>query len=105
MPGWTSARVKEKILEFMLKDKVTALLEEALKEDPSLFLLDLSVSTAQHIQVTLDGDAGVSLYDCMKVSRAIEQGLDREETDFSIEVASAGATAPLQMPRQYIINI
>jgi ribosome maturation factor RimP len=37
----------------------------------------------------------------MFVSRAVEHQLDRDEYDFSLEVASAGASTPLDMPRQY----
>jgi ribosome maturation factor RimP len=37
----------------------------------------------------------------MQVSRHIEHNLDREEHDFSLEVGSAGAAAPLMQPRQY----
>ena len=40
----------------------------------------------------------------MFISRAIEHNLDREEHDFSLEVASAGATSPLVHVRQYIKN-
>jgi len=87
------------------KDKVAALLNEALEECPSLFLINLSIGSGNKITVTLDGDNGVSLQDCIDVSRAIEHNLDREEEDFSLEVASAGATSPLQKPRQYKKNI
>ncbi|MEM7380792.1 MAG: ribosome assembly cofactor RimP, partial [Bacteroidota bacterium] len=52
-----------------------------------------------------DGDQGVTLQDCMAVSRAIEHQLDREEADFSLEVTSAGATAPILLARQYKKNI
>lgn len=55
--------------------------------------------------VTLDGDKGVNLQDCIDVSRAIEHNLDREEHDFSLEVASAGAASPLINKRQYAKNI
>ena len=89
----------------MLKEKVTALLEAALKENESLFLLDLSISPDNKIKVVLDGDQGVNLQDCMDISRAIEHNLDREEEDFSLEVMSAGATSPLKMARQYKKNI
>jgi len=41
----------------------------------------------------------------MKISRAIEHNLDRDENDFSLEVASAGATAPMVVPRQYKKNV
>ena len=57
------------------------------------------------IHVVIDGDHGVTVSDCIKISRAIEHNLDREEHDFSLEVASAGASAPLIMPRQYLKNV
>jgi ribosome maturation factor RimP len=39
------------------------------------------------------------------VSRVIENNLDREEQDFSLEVASAGVSSPLKHVRQYKKNI
>ncbi len=87
------------------KEKVAGLLEKALEERPSLFLIDLSITGANKIMVTLDGDNGVTLQDCIDVSRAIEHNLDREEEDFSLEVASSGATSPMTNPRQYKKNI
>lgn len=89
----------------MFEDKVKTLLNEALTAQPELFLIDLTIGLDRKILVTIDGDKGVTLQDCMNVSRAIEHNLDRDETDFSLEVASAGATAPLKMPRQYAKNI
>jgi ribosome maturation factor RimP len=89
----------------MLKDKVTELLNQALEENQSLFLIDFKMSSDNKIKVTLDGDDGVTLKDCMAVSRTIEHNLDREEEDFSLEVESAGATTPLVLPRQYKKNI
>ncbi|MGQ2983373.1 ribosome assembly cofactor RimP [Flavobacterium sp.] len=87
------------------KEKVVSLLEKGLEENPSLFLIDLSITGANKIEVTLDGDNGVTLQDCIDISRAIEHNLDREEEDFSLEVASAGATSPMTNPRQYKKNI
>ena len=81
------------------------LLNKALQENPSLFLVNLTIGADNSIKVVLDGDEGVSLQDCMDVSRAIEHNLDREEEDFSLEVTSAGATSPLTLPRQYNKNI
>lgn len=89
----------------MLKDQVTTLLNDALEEDGSLFLIDFSISVDNRIKVVIDGDDGVTVQDCMKISRAIEHNLDRDEVDFALEVASAGATAPLILPRQYKKNV
>ncbi|MBU2997210.1 ribosome assembly cofactor RimP [Cellulophaga baltica] len=89
----------------MFKEKVLALLETTLAENPSIFLIDFKLAPGNKINITLDGDKGVSLNDCITFSRVIENNLDREEEDFSLEVASAGATSPMVMPRQYKKNI
>jgi ribosome maturation factor RimP len=89
----------------MFKDEVKTLLSDALDEDGNLFLIDFSITTDNKINVILDGDNGVTVQDCMRISRAIEHNLDREEQDFSLEVASAGAASPMIMPRQYKKNV
>ena len=71
-----------KIMTF--KDKILALLNEALEEKPSVFLIDLLISDANKITITLDGDSGVVLQDCIDISKAIDANLDREEQDFSL---------------------
>ncbi len=89
----------------MFKKKVQTLLHDALEEDGNLFLIDFSITTDNKIKVVIDGDSGVTVQDCMKISRAIEHNLDREEEDFSLEVASAGAASAMILPRQYKKNI
>lgn len=89
----------------MLQEKVERLLEEAFEENSSLFLLSLEINPANnHISVVLDGDQGVSVKDCVAISRQIEHNLDREQEDFSLEVSSAGVSQPLKLPRQFRKN-
>ncbi|WP_299216074.1 ribosome assembly cofactor RimP [uncultured Dokdonia sp.] len=88
----------------MLREKVTQLIQEAMEENPSLFLISLDIQGNNEIKVTIDGDEGVTVQDCIAVSRKVEHNLDREE-DFSLEVMSVGATTPLQQIRQYKKNI
>ncbi|WP_298392905.1 ribosome assembly cofactor RimP [Flavobacterium sp.] len=87
------------------KEQVSNLLDEALSEKPEMFLIDLSISDNYKIVVTLDGDKGVNLQDCIDISRVVENNLDREEHDFELEVASVGVGTPLKLKRQYIKNI
>ena len=87
------------------KEKVYSLVAEGLIEKPYIFLIDLTITDAFKIIVSLDGDNGVLLQDCIDVSRAIENNLDREEQDFSLEVASIGVGSPLKMVRQYKKNV
>ncbi|MFT5628115.1 MAG: ribosome maturation factor RimP [Glaciecola sp.] len=89
----------------MFRDTVNNLLDEALEEREDLFLISLDVLSDNAIKIIIDGDNGVIVEDCIFVSRAIENNLDREEQDFSLEVLSAGATEPLVSIRQYMKNI
>ncbi|GEC71817.1 ribosome maturation factor RimP [Flavobacterium flevense] len=93
------------IKNMTFKEKVNTLLQEALEERPSLFLIDLTITDAFKVIITLDDDNGVVLQDCIDVSRAIENNLDREEQDFSLEVASVGVGSTLKLVRQYKKNI
>lgn len=87
------------------KEEVTKLLEEALVENSSLFLIDFTVGSDNSIRIILDGDNGVSLEKCMQVSRKIEHNLDREKNDFSLEVSSCGVGSSLTLARQFKNNI
>jgi ribosome maturation factor RimP len=87
------------------KDKVNGLLTQVLLDKPSVFLIDLTITDNFKIIVNIDGDNGVVLQDCIDISRAIENNLDREEQDFSLEVASVGVGSLLKMVRQYKKNV
>lgn len=89
----------------MLKQKVTNLLQEVLEEESSLFLISKEIKPGNKIVIVIDGDNGVTLNDCMKVSRHIEHNLDREEEDFSLEVYSAGISEGITHIRQYKKNV
>jgi len=88
-----------------MREKVTQLLNEALKEHTHLFLIDMEIAADNKIAVIIDGDKGVRVEDCIAISRAIEHNLDREEEDFSLDVFSAGVSRPLTMPRQFKKNL
>lgn len=87
------------------KEKVLELLNQGLAIKPDIFLIDLSISDANKITILIDGDNGVVLQDCIDVSRSIDNNLDREEQDFSLEVASVGVGSVLKLHRQYQKNI
>lgn len=86
-------------------DKVNQLVEKVLESREDLFLIDFKIDSSNKIFIILDGDNGVNLQDCIEVSRAVEAELDREEQDFSLEVASAGVSSPLKLVRQFKKNL
>lgn len=88
-----------------IKEKAKTFLAQAMEENSSLFVIDFSVDSKDHIKVVIDGDEAVSISDCIAVSRKIEHQMDPELDDFSVEVTSYGVSQPLIMPRQYIKNV
>ena len=89
----------------MNQEKVKNLVEEALEENPSLFLIELKFLPNNKIFVVVDGDNGVPLSEIIRISRNVEHNLDREEEDFSLEVTSPDIAEPLKVNRQYKKNI
>ncbi|CAL2089216.1 ribosome assembly cofactor RimP [Tenacibaculum sp. 190524A02b] len=89
----------------MNQNKVRELTQEALDENESLFLIDLQFHKNNKITVIVDGDNGVPLSECVRISRNIEHNLDREEEDFSLEVTTPDIAHPLTAKRQYKKNI
>ncbi|MCK5855883.1 MAG: ribosome assembly cofactor RimP [Bacteroidales bacterium] len=82
------------------KKRVVELIEERI-EGTDIFIVNVDISTGNKILITLDADQGLSIEKCMSVSRNVEHNLDREEEDFSLEVASSGLNNPLLLPRQF----
>ncbi|MDG1811644.1 MAG: ribosome assembly cofactor RimP [Polaribacter sp.] len=89
----------------MDKKKVQDLVEEALAENQALYLIELSFLPGNKISIIIDGDTGVPLSECIRISRSIDGNFDREEEDFSLEVTSPDIAEPLKVKRQYVKNL
>ncbi len=89
----------------MERDVVKKLVDEAILENQELFLIDFKISLDNKIIVIVDGDCGLTLKECMRISRHVEHNLDRDTIDFSLEVTSPGAAEPLVNKRQYKKNL
>ncbi len=92
-----------------LKDRVYALIEPLLQEDPSYFLVHIKVKPGHIIRVYIDGDQGLPIKQCTsfnrKLYKAIEEAAWFPEGDFALEVSSPGVDEPLILNRQYVKNI
>ena len=89
------------------KDLITKLIDERIAElNNGLYVVELTISPSNVIRVELDKvSGGVTVTDCMSVSRNVEHNLDREEQDFELHVSSAGLDKSLRHIKQYIKNI
>lgn len=89
----------------MINKKVQLLIENYLSENEKIFLVSLNFSSSNHIEVLIDSFSGINISDCITLNRYIENGLNRDEEDFSLKVSSAGLTEPFKVFKQYEKNI
>ncbi len=89
------------LLVSMISEKYIRKMAEQELEGTGNYLVTVLVKPGNRIMVFIDNDAGVSVDDCVKLSRAIESKLDRDAEDFDLMVSSAGLDHPFSMPRQY----
>ncbi|MGM9693013.1 MAG: ribosome assembly cofactor RimP [Alloprevotella sp.] len=88
----------------MIDKNVVEKLVNTWLEGKDYFLTDLTVSTDDRIVVEIDHKDGVWIEDCVALSRFIEDGLNRDEEDFELEVGSAGIGQPFKVHKQYEIH-
>ncbi len=86
------------------KTELKAVVEQAL-DDSELFVVDITVSTDNVIEVSLDGMRDITLDDCMRVDKAVHAAFDQDAEDYELTVGSYGLTSPFKVQRQYVKNI
>lgn len=90
---------------------MTGIVEEIISEDSTLFVVKVILkgnSGSQRLIVLLDGDQGINIDRCSKVSRALSAILEEQDLiddKYHLEVSSAGLDFPLQSVRQYKKNV
>ncbi len=85
-------------------DNIQKIAKEKLAEGTN-FIVEIAIKSGNRITVLLDNDNGVSIKDCVEMSRHIESNLDREAEDFELNVMSPGLSEPFKILRQYEKNI
>jgi ribosome maturation factor RimP len=86
------------------KNVVIQLVEERIV-NTDIFIVSVDIDPGNKIKIVLDGLSGLTIEQCVSVSRNVEHNLDREIEDFSLEVSSYGLGRPLILPAQFIKNI
>lgn len=85
-----------------------SIVEQAVNEwlnGKEYFLVEVSISTDDRIEVLIDHAEGVWIEDCADLSRFIESKINREEEDYELEVGSAGLGYPFKVRRQWEIHL
>ena len=89
------------------KREIIKLAEEKINElNNGNYLVAVDISSKNSIKVKMDNiNQGVSIKDCVSVSRNIEHNLDREKEDFELQVSSPGLDQPFVVINQYLKNL
>lgn len=83
------------------KSKIESIVNEFV-EGTDQYLVDVYITSTNVIDVFVDSDSGISIKQCVQISRKIENTLDRETEDFELRVSSPGIDQPFKIQRQYI---
>jgi ribosome maturation factor RimP len=91
------------ISKMITSETIRGLIENDLYEK-GFFLVDIQVKPSGKIVVLADNFKGITLDDCVSITRLIENKIDRNLEDYELEVSSPGLDNPLKLPVQYKKN-
>ncbi|HNU77206.1 MAG TPA: ribosome assembly cofactor RimP [Prolixibacteraceae bacterium] len=91
------------LLIMITKEKITEIVGEKLEE--GMFLVDVNVTPSQVIHVEIDSMDGITIDQCVAVSRFVEAHLNRENEDFELQVSSPGIDQFFKVNRQFHKNV
>lgn len=78
---------------------VKRLVEEKLEN--RMFLVEITINERNVINIFVDSYDGLTIEQCVAISRHIEHSFDREEEDFELQVSSPGLSEKFKVKEQY----
>ncbi len=85
-------------------ESITELVRQHI-EGKDIFLVEVSVKSGNAIRVHVDTPEGIPIVECVKISRFLNESLDRDVEDYSLEVSSPGLSGAFKVKQQYEKNI
>ena len=83
------------------KKELIAVVERAIA-DSKMFVVDVTVSGDNVIDVALDSMESITIDDCIAVNDAVHAAFDQDVEDYALTVSSAGLDRPFKVFRQYL---
>lgn len=91
-----------------IESRVRELVLEKISDRTDLFVVDIKMQANGKLLILVDGDQGISIQDCVAISRHVGFHLEEEnviDSAYNLEVSSPGTDYPLTTERQYRKNI
>lgn len=89
----------------MITDETVKAVVEQHIQGTDIFLVEVSVKPGNKIRIHVDRPHGISINECAEISRHLNEMLDREVEDYSLEVSSPGLGTPFKVKQQFEKNI
>jgi len=89
----------------MITNEGIATLVEQHIRGTEIFLVEVSVKAGNAIRVHVDRPEGISVDECAQISRYLNEQLDRDVEDYSLEVSSPGVGTPFRVTQQFVKNM
>jgi ribosome maturation factor RimP len=84
--------IEKSVIEKLVNERI---------EGTDLFLVEIKADLRNNILIFIDSPSGLSIDQCVEISRHVEQSFDREVDDFALEVSSPGIGQPFKVLQQY----
>ena len=91
-----------------IEERVRQLVEEKIDDRPDLFLIDVRMHSNGRLAISIDGDQGVTIQDCVLINKHVGFYLEEEnkmDQAYNLEVSSPGIDCSLTSLRQYKKNL
>ncbi len=88
----------------LTKEHIIQIISPYLQEH-QLFLVDCTMDFANNIQLEIDSFTGVTIDQCAKLNRYLNNALDKDTLDISVMVSSPGMGRPFKVKEQFLKNI
>ena len=86
------------------KTRIETLVNE-FTADSDIFTVNVKVTTGSKIIVQVNKKDGITIAECVQLSKHIESNLDRETEDFELKVSSPGIGEPLVVKEQFEMSV
>lgn len=84
-----------------MDEKAVKLFVEEKIRDRDIFLVDVELKPGNVIHITLDKPGGISIEECVELSRQFNSAFDRDIEDYDLQVSSPGLNTAFKVDEQF----
>jgi len=87
------------------EEKIKKAIAESVGKNPDLFVLKTDISPDKNVQVIIDGTKPVPLSECIRITREVEEQVDKDIYNYALTVGTFDITQWFEDPRQFRKNL